>query len=163
MSGASRAPVVVALGSALRRDDGVGPVVLERLSGGLRAAGIRHLSASPLDLFGWWDQVPLAVVIDACRGGLPGSVHAMEADADGALDHTTGPPTASSHGLGVLQVLRASRLLGTAPDRVIFVAVSGLDFGPGVGLSPAVAAAVRPAAGTVLEVLTGGPTAGCGS
>ena len=60
---------------------------------------------------------------------------------------------ASSHGIGLADVLRLATILGQAPARVLVVGIEGSDFGRGVGLSAAVATAVPDAARRVLDVI----------
>ena len=93
------------------------------------------------------------MVVDATRSGTPpGTVRVFDLDADVA--GAPGPTApASTHGIGVVGVLRLARAVGTAPARVLAVGIEGVDFGQGVGLSPAVARAVPVAARRVLELI----------
>jgi len=147
--------VVAAVGCEVRRDDGAGPAVLAQLRG--KAASVELLGplASPLDLLGAWDGADLAVVVDAVRAdGHPGAVHVVELGPEGAPGGSAPPGhRASSHGLGVVEALRLSRVLGTAPERVVLVGVAGRDFGPGIGLSPPVTDAVALAADLVTDTV----------
>jgi hydrogenase maturation protease len=149
--------VVAAVGNELRRDDGVGPAVLTRLGARLEAAAVLPLLASPLGLLGAWDGASLAVVVDAARVSdvEPGAVTVTELGADPGRVRCA---SVTTHGYGVVDALRLARALGTAPDRVVVVAVAGEDFGLGPGLSPSVANAVCEAARVVEELAGGGGT-----
>lgn len=147
--------VVAGIGSDLRRDDGVGPAVVERVQHlGPGADCALWSGPSPLDLLGLWGGAELALVVDAtCDGLQPGTVRVVELDADVGTDAAQG--TSSTHGIGLVTVLRLGRALGQVPRRVVLVGVEGTDFGSGPGLSPAVAAAVEGAATRVLELSAG--------
>jgi hypothetical protein len=72
--------LLVGLGNRDRGDDGVGPVVVGRVS----VAGARVVEVvDPLDLLELWAGVDLVVVVDAVRGGRPaGEVVVLEAGAE---------------------------------------------------------------------------------
>jgi len=158
--------VVAAVGSTLRGDDGVGPAVLERARGHLGTAELLGPLATPLDLLGAWDGAELAVVVDAVRTeGAAGVVHVAELGPDAGPDPGAARRS-GGHGLGVVEVLRVSRALGTAPRRVVLVGVAGVDFDAGSGLSPAVTGALDGAAQRVVEAVRAVPDrarrGGCG-
>ncbi len=151
---AAPAVVVAAIGCAFRRDDGVGPAVLGRAQADLDGVAEIGMLAAPLDLLGRWDGAALAVVVDALRGGEPGTVHVVDlVTAPSRPTPGVRAPGVSSHGLGVVEAFRLADVLGTAPRRVVLVGVAGADFGAGPGLSPSVAAAVDAAAAVVVEVV----------
>ncbi len=156
--------MVAALGNDMRRDDGAGPAVLSRLPAEL-GADARALS-SPVDLLGLWDGRRMAVIIDAVGPGhTPGEVSVTELLPGPRVDTApNGPFRAGSHTLGLVDVLRASFALGSAPDRVLLVGIAGTDFGHGVGLSDPVAGAILPAARAVVELVRAAvPAPGLGS
>jgi hydrogenase maturation protease len=158
--------VVAGLGSEYRRDDGLGPVVATRVSGdpdhGGGAGGVTDVGplSDPLDLLGLWDGADLAVVVDAVRSGaVPGTVRVVEMGTGAAPGggEGTGPEgvdgATSTHGIGLAGVLRLARATGRAPRRVVVVGVEGAEFGYGVGLSPAVEAAVPAAVAQVARLV----------
>lgn len=154
-------PVVVAsLGSVDRRDDGVGPAVVDGVAARVPAARAVGPLADPLDLLGVWDGARLAVVVDAVRSGeVPGTVRQVElaggipvaGEWSGGRDRLTG--TTSTHGIGLSGVLRLARAVGRAPERVVVVGIEGERFSHGDWLSPAVAAAVPEAVRLVVELV----------
>jgi hydrogenase maturation protease len=87
------------------------------------------------------------VLVDAVvGGGEPGSVLHLAAEA---IASNPSPMPLSSHGIGVAEALELARTLYRTPiaTRVEIVGVViARPTGPGFGLSPAVAAAVEPAA-----------------
>lgn len=149
--------VVAAVGNEHRRDDGAGPAILALVQRRLDSASVFGPLASPLDLLGVWDRAALAVVVDALAAdGRPGTVRVIALGSDEPENRAPSvTPRASSHGIGVVEVLRVSRVLGTAPERVVLVGVAGQDFGRGVGLSQPVAQALTQAADLVVETVRG--------
>ncbi|MCX4904019.1 hydrogenase maturation protease [Streptomyces sp. NBC_00878] len=144
---------VVGVGNEFRRDDGVGWAVVARLR---ERADERPLppdtvlaacDGDPGRLIGLWEGASLAVVVDAAHAhpGTPGRVHRLELDGG----HLAGPPSTSSHGLGLGEAVELARVLGLMPDRLVVYAVEGADGSFGTGLSPAVADAVDPLADAV--------------
>ena len=131
-SAGSRRVVVAAVGSEFRGDDAAGPAVLDRV-GELKGVDMLGALASPLDLLGAWDGADLAIVVDAVEGiDAPGGVCIIDVDmasAPGVSGRTRS--NASSHGLGVIDALRIAGAMGTAPERVLLVGVSGEDFDAG--------------------------------
>ena len=129
--------VVAGLGSTYRGDDAVGPMVAALFAGvhdDVRDVGPL---AEPLDLLGRFDGADLAVVIDAVRSGAPiGTVQVMD------IDGTVEPAVTSTHGIGLVGVLRVARAIDRAPRRLVVVAVEGEAFELGSSMSAAVQAAV---------------------
>ncbi|MFJ9007791.1 hydrogenase maturation protease [Streptomyces canus] len=146
---------VVGVGNEFRRDDGVGWAVVARL----RERATRHpwppdvvlatCDGDPARLIGLWEEADLAVVVDAAHAhpGTPGRVHRL-ALHDSRL---SGPPTTSSHGLGLGEAVELARVLRLLPRELIVYAVEGADGDFGTGLSPAVASAVEPLADAVAQ------------
>jgi hydrogenase maturation protease len=130
--------LVVGYGNALRADDGIGPLVAERLAGDPRLAGATVLARHQLtpDLALDVSGASLVVFLDAALGPAPGTF-VIEPPVPAA-----GPAATWSHHLdpGSLVAL-AAELYGRAPEAVVVrVGVGSLEAGE--GLSPAVAAAV---------------------
>lgn len=128
--------VVIGLGNAFRRDDGVGPAVAAAVEA-MRLPGVRVVCpAETTAILDAWDGAALAVVVDAARGGAPGRVR--QCDLADLVEETP----VSSHELSLRQTYELARALGRAPGRVVVVGVDVADTGYGTGLSPAVAAAL---------------------
>jgi hydrogenase maturation protease len=147
--------VVVGLGQALAGDDGVGPAVARALAAdGMDA----HESGDASELLAILAEGRPVVVVDAVvGGGRPGDVLHLRG---GAL--APGVRPISSHGLGVAEALELARALhGDDAVRVEIVGVvierprapgSGMS-----GMSPAVAAAVAPAAALARRLAAASP------
>lgn len=146
--------VVIAVGNRFGSDDGVASAVLDAASSRLSAAvGMREVDGEPTRLLDAWDGAVAAVVVDAARSGRPaGTVHRLVvtgSDAD-LPDWPARPPAASSHGPGLADALALGRALDRVPAHVVLLAVEGVDFSPGDGLTPAVAAGLPAAADAVV-------------
>ena len=148
--------VVAGLGNEYRRDDGAGAVVAARVAA--MDGSVRDIGpvVDPLDLLGRWDDVDLAVVVDAVRSEDPPGTVRVTSLPTASRQPDRGRPSrrhaVSSHGVHVADVLRIARAVGSAPCRVVVVAVVGEDFGRGPGLTAAVEAAIETAAEAVLEL-----------
>jgi hydrogenase maturation protease len=134
-------PLVIGIGTEARRDDGCGLAVARRLRGPLEGrADVVELSGDPIGILDRWAGRPLAVAIDAVRGGGPaGTVVRQELGSEAALE---GAPATSTHGLSLAEALALGRSLGRWPDRLVVYGIEVADLRTGIGLSPAVAAAV---------------------
>ncbi|MFI0980852.1 hydrogenase maturation protease [Streptomyces sp. NPDC021093] len=158
---------VIGVGNEFRRDDGVGWAVVGRLRedfavlSSFADVALAVCDGDPVRLIGLWEGADLAVVVDAAHAhpASPGRVHRLELDSG-----TAGRPSStSSHGLGLGEAVELARILGRLPTRLIVYAVEGVDSTYGPGLSPAVAAAVEPVAGSIEgEILRHGGAAGRG-
>ena len=147
------AQVLIGIGNPYRRDDGVGPALIEAF-GADGLPGVRLVTADgePAALIDAWQGTGLAVVVDAvlCEPPRPGQVHRTVWDSGGQADGllaaaaAAGPgrPAASTHGPGVPDALRLAEVLGRCPGRLVILAVEAADLGFGPGLSPDVAASL---------------------
>lgn len=145
--------VVAGIGSADRHDDAAGVLVAERVA---VVSGIGDIGpvGEPLDLLGRWDDADLCVVIDTVRSGdALGTVTCIEIDEHPGDEAAVGRGATSTHGIGLVGALRIARAVHHAPRRVVIVAIEGADFGFGIGLSPAVEAAVTTATDRVIELV----------
>lgn len=133
-------PRVLGVGNRLRRDDGVGPWVAgelaRRVGGGVDVRQLAGDGFSLLDAFGGAHAV---LLVDAVQSGAPpGTVHRLDAAAGPLpLDALR----CSTHALGVVEAVELARALGDLPARLHVYGIEGEDFGPGEGLSAAVAEA----------------------
>lgn len=141
MSGA----LVIGLGNRDRGDDAVGLAVAEAVAA-LAPAGVRVECAAPdpLALLARWQGAGTVVLVDAAAPqGRPGRLHVLDAGRE-ALPRALG--LGSTHAFGLAQTVELARGLGQLPPRLLVYAIEAAGFGHGAALSPAVAAAVSPAA-----------------
>ena len=151
----SRRVVVIGVGNEFRRDDGIGPEVVSRLqgqtAGTVPAVQLLISDGEPTRMIEAWTGASLAVVVDAILASLPnpGRRHRIELDRADFWDIRP----VSSHGLSLGNAIGLAKALDRMPDRLIIHAVEAADFGQGIGLTPAVAAAAAPLTAAVLRDL----------
>ena len=147
--------LVAGIGNVFRTDDGFGCEVVRRLAAqtwpdGVRVVdyGIRGLHLA-YDLLEPWDAV---VMVDALPDrGAVGSVVVVEVGPD---DVGTDPQV-DAHSMDPATVLASLAALGgSLPARTLVVGCQVGDTSDGMGLTPAVAAAVDGAARTVRHLVT---------
>lgn len=145
----SRGVAVIGIGCAYRRDDGVGPAVIERLTdmcAGTRAlpdlATLATCDGDLTRLLAAWEGKASAFLVDAARSG--GRAHPGTVSRFGFPLPTFpfGPSSASSHSLGLAEAVALGRALDRLPGSLVLYTVEAADTGSGHGLSPSVAAAV---------------------
>lgn len=142
--------VVIGIGNSFRRDDGVGPAVAERLARcGLPGVRVVPATGEPAALLDAWRDTAHAVVVDAADGknSTPGRIRRWSGhDLDAAA-------VVSSHALGLAQTCALGEALGRMPGKLVVFTVDVADTGHGVGLTPAVAAAVPKVTDSILAEL----------
>ena len=153
MSSPVRPPLVVALGSTVMQDDGVGARILWELEGRGLAAEFVELGTDLLRLRLFFDRHPVIILLDALRGGAePGSVLVFSAeDFQARLEGKFQNP----HHLGVVEavgLLKAvDERLSAAEFHLVGVVAETID--KGEELTPVVAGAVVEAANAVERLL----------
>jgi len=150
--------VVAGFGSEYRRDDGVGTLVAERATAQMPSSHFVGPLSDPLDLLGEWNGADLVIVVDAVHSGAPvGTLQTIEMDVENLanmdVDVESVAGESSTHGLGLVAVLRLARALDQAPRRLIVVGIEGERFDVGEGLSDLVEAAVPDAVQRVVELI----------
>lgn len=159
----SRVPVI-GLGNPLLGDDGIGWAVVDAVERRLppgAAVELDRQAVGGLTLMERLVGYRRAVLVDAIRTGAPaGSVSRLSLDDLGA---SSGSHLDNAHDATLQLALAAGRAMGAElPDRIDIVAIEAERVDTfELALSPAVAAAVEPAADAVLEVL--GPQVLAGS
>lgn len=151
--------VVIGVGNDFRRDDGAGPAVIEALRGRVRAT-LAVTDGEPARLIGLWAGADLAIVVDAvhAKPPVPGRIHDL-----GAETATLAARSVTGHALGLADAVALGLAVGHMPARLRVLAIEGLDFGFGRGLSPGVAAAVTAAADRLAVALAPGGKEPAGS
>ncbi|MFJ3221420.1 hydrogenase maturation protease [Kitasatospora sp. NPDC086801] len=150
--------LVAGVGNIFLGDDGFGVETVRRLATRELPAGVEILDVGVRGVhlaYQLLDGYRTLVLVDAtARGGEPGAVYLVEADAGPVesmvLDgHRMGPDAV----LALLGTLAAGTG-GTAPGRVLVVGCEPASLEEGIGLSTPVAAAVDEAVAVILRVLT---------
>lgn len=148
---------VIGCGNSNRRDDGAGPEVLRLLAE--RGAGANWGDVRLLDAGTDGMAVMFAargcstlIVVDACRSGTePGAVF----EVPGALLEQRHQATLTLHDFRWDHALYAGRAIfrDAFPGDVTVLLIEAADTGLGIGLTPAVADAVRKVAARVEELV----------
>jgi hydrogenase maturation protease len=130
---------IIGIGNDFRRDDGVGLTVAQQIAernlpGVCVLSGISE-STAMLDA---WSGAVRVVVVDAVAGAsaAPGRIRRWT-PAD--LETTA---VVSSHALGLAQTCALGKALARMPDELVVFTIDVADTDHGIGLTPAVAAAV---------------------
>lgn len=140
---------VVGVGKPWATDDAVGPTIVRQLASHFEdvspAAGVDltfTTSTEPaVDLLHLIEGNDQLIIIDAVQSGAPpGAIHRHVWLPD--LIGSRGVERASSHGLGVREILALAAELNRLPDQVFLWGVEVVSTEPGHGLSPQVAAAL---------------------
>jgi hydrogenase maturation protease len=145
--------LVVGVGNRLRRDDGVGPEVADRVARLRPDVDVAEVSGDASALLTLWADRSLVVVVDAVRtDARPGTCHRWELRA-GSWDELPPLSPFSTHLVGVRDAIDLASALDREPARLVVVGVEVADLNPGPGLSEPVAAAVDDAVDLVLGCL----------
>jgi hydrogenase maturation protease len=150
--------LVAGIGNAWLRDDGFGGEVVKRLERRELPAGVSVMDfgTGGLDLayevMRGYDSL---ILIDVSRqGGEPGTLYVMEPDDEDIAAGIEDGEMLDPHGMDPQTVLRFVRAVGGWPGKVVVIACEPAeveDFG--IGLSPAVEAAVEQAVKLVADTV----------
>ncbi len=143
--------LVAGIGNIFFGDDGFGSEVARRLAGDGRVEGVTiedygirgmHLA---YELVSGYDRV---ILIDAVpRGGKPGTLYVIEPE----VRPSGSAPDA--HRMDLENVFAFVRMIGAEPPPITIVGCEPSDAEEAIGLSPAVQAAVQPAAELVRRLV----------
>jgi hydrogenase maturation protease len=150
--------VVIGVGNELRRDDGIGPAVLDLLRSlqpvppELVGVTLAVTDGEPTRLIDLWADADLAVVVNAVRSPTDRPGHRYELSLTELANADAAP--VSSHHVCFGDTVALAGTLDRLPRELVVVAVAGADFGFGSGLTPAVADCLVPMALRIREVLS---------
>lgn len=118
---------LIGIGNRFRRDDGIGPAVVDRL----RSRGDAWI-CTPDHLIEALAGTSAAVIVDAAApDGTPGRIERF----DLAHGHFPQDRTVSSHGLGLADSLSLADALGALPATTVIYTLEAEDVGHGEGLT----------------------------
>lgn len=148
-----RAPILVlGVGNRLLSDDGVGLVLLDRLSAKFGPEpGIEFVDGGTqgLALLGCLEARRAALILDAVAlGAPPGTVHSLLGPEDRLRRKSS-----TAHESNVVELLAVASLLGQRPETVALVGIEPQAVCTGLDLSPAVQRALGRATGTARALL----------
>jgi hydrogenase maturation protease len=145
---------IVGLGGVLMGDDAFGPYVVAALEAAYEfpeSVSVRDLGTPSLDMTAYLEGLDALVVVDTIHAaGEPGELRTYRRAE--ILRHPVGPRT-SPHEPGLKESLLIAEFAGRGPREVLLVGVIPEATETGVGLSPAVRAAVPAAAQLVIAEL----------
>ena len=145
---------VLGLGNVLMGDDAAGPWVVEHLRAGYDVgpeASLTDVGTPGLDLVPHLGGARVVVLVDTVKSaGEPGELRLYRKEE--ILKYPPGPRT-SPHDPGVKETLLYLDLAGQGPEEVLLVGIVPGRVEKGLGLTPAVAAAVPLAAEAVAAEL----------
>jgi hydrogenase maturation protease len=145
---------VLGLGNVLMSDDGFGPFVVEHLLATHEFPGgveVIDVGTPGLDLMPYVTDVDALVIVDTVKSpGVPGELRVYRKDA--ILAHLP-QPRLSPHDPGLKEALLAADFAGNGAREVLLVGSIPGHVVMGNALSPALRAAVQPAAAEVLREL----------
>jgi hydrogenase maturation protease len=143
--------LVIGIGNDFRRDDGVGIKVAKRIAE-RNLPGVRVVSgiSEPAALLEVWSGAARAVVVDAATGAN---------STPGRIRRWTGPDlettaVVSSHAMGLAQTFALGQALARMPGELVVFTVDIVDTNHGMGLTPAVEAAVPELVGVIVNEIS---------
>jgi hydrogenase maturation protease len=148
--------ILIGIGNLLRRDDGVGVLVAQHMARLPLPQHVEVIDAGTAgtELAALLEHRRLVIVVDAIDAGRPpGSIYRLDPESLQPASRSG----LSVHDLHFLHALDETRLLGTAPQRVVILAVQVADTSTGIGLSPPVAHAANRVLALVAEELALSP------
>jgi hydrogenase maturation protease len=141
--------VVLGLGNALLKDEGIGVHVIHALQHNSIPAEVEIIDGgtSP-DITYLIEEAHKLIVVDAARGGgEPGTIYRL------ALDDITsqGELTLSTHDISLFYSLRLMESLGNSPEETVIIGVEPKEIDLGLELSPELEQKVPSVIKVVLE------------
>lgn len=143
--------LVIGIGNDFRRDDGVGLAAAQRIAE-RNLPGVRVVSgiSEPATLLEAWNGATRAVVVDASTGAnsAPGRIRRWTRS-----DLQTSA-VVSSHELGLAETCALGEALARMPDELVVFTVDVAETNHGIGLTPAVEAALPQLVDLIVEELS---------
>ena len=148
--------LVAGIGNSWLHDDGFGSEVASRLSSRALPSGVSVFDFGSGGLQLAYEVIrgyDALVLVDVSRqGGEPGTLYLMDAHYDDVPGPVQDGDMLDPHGMDPQSVLRFVKMVGGWPGRVVVIACEPADVEEvGMGLSPAVEAAVNGAVDLVLR------------
>jgi hydrogenase maturation protease len=131
--------LIIGIGNAYRRDDGVGLAVAQQLKH-LPEFTVIEQSGEGAALMEAWKGAGMVIVIDAAASGAkPGMIYRLDASMQPIPARFF---SYSTHEFSLAEAVEMARILGELPSHLIIYAIEGENFSHGLELSPAVEAAI---------------------
>ncbi|NCC03081.1 MAG: hydrogenase maturation protease [Proteobacteria bacterium] len=137
-------PLFLGVGNLHRADDGVGPLLAERLAQDAELAQIAEImphSGEGASLMHLWEGRERVIVVDAMKSGQPlGTIHRFDAIAQ-TLSY--GVFRYSSHLFGLAEATEMSRALDMLPAEMIIYGIEGSEYTFAADMSDEVAQSLK--------------------
>lgn len=146
--------VVIGVGNPYRRDDGVGPAVVDRLRRQrLHAVRLAECDGEPTGLLDLWEGADLAIVVDAVStpSPRPGAIHRRSLAHPSVMGRIR---SASSHGVDLGDAIALAAALDRLPRMMLLYLVEAADTSHGFGLTPRVEAALDDLADEIADQIS---------
>jgi len=137
-------------------DDGFGPRVIDLLSTHPLPVNVelRDVGTASFSIATDLSDYDLVIFIDSMEmEGEPGQISRFQVDIEDVNDSVSKPVGGTIHELGLGELLKVSRAIGTLPPKVIIVGCKPGTVNPGLELSDDVERAAYKAADLVLQIL----------
>lgn len=135
----SASVILIGVGNRYRRDDGVGPAIIDSLAARLPASMLRTSDGEITSLLSCFEDFEEVVIIDAIDDHKGASKSGDIISFDSSADHLEDPGLrASTHAMGVSEAIEMARVLGKLPRRLSIIGIVGADFSNAEGLSDSV-------------------------
>jgi len=129
--------LILGVGNPLRRDDGVGPEIIDLLFKGVNthplppSVTIMDGGTDGLGLIEYFKEYKKVILVDAVLMGMPpGTVKVFK--PDDALFHIGGD-SLSTHGFGIPELIKFAKELDVLPDlTIIGIQAENTDYGKGL-------------------------------
>ncbi len=128
-------PVVIGVGNRFRRDDGLGPFVIDILRNKSLPENIQLACVQEgIAILELWSQADLCILVDATQSGqVAGKIYRFEGLTSFVSKYFQNDTT---HSFGLAYALMLGRTLNLMPRYMITYGVEGKCFDMGTGLSP---------------------------
>ena len=130
--------IVLGLGNRFRNDDGVGPYIADNIKtlNNKQIRVIENISDGAALIEAWSGEGRVFVIDAVTSNEKPGLIYRFDAfNGKIPADIFT---RYSTHSLSITEIIELAKTLARLPDSLIVFGVEGVDFSPGVGLTPEV-------------------------
>ena len=149
--------LIQCIGNRLRGDDGVGPLVADRLREARlgKSIQIQEQWGEGTELMRHWQMADCVILVDAASSNATaGTLHRFDAHRDSIPKDFC---YYTSHRFGVAEAIEMARVLGQLPAELHLNAIEGAVFELGEAMSPAVADAAEALAVELIQQLASSP------
>jgi hydrogenase maturation protease len=144
--------LILGIGNILLKDEGIGVHVANELQKAQLPPDVEVMDGGTMgiDLLFYIEGRKKVIVVDTVKAGEdPGTMYRFT-DKDLSFKKDL---LRTAHGIDFSDVIRTSQMMGTKPDKVIFIGIEPLDMSEGMELSPLIAGRIPAIIGLVKKEL----------